>query len=165
MSPLLTSGLEGLLGDFGVHLIWTALERGTPFADFFTALGESDLHPDFADLRSEWQAAWRQQDLAPMFDALDMYADIPMEWYRYRSVLQEDPYAYQVHVYGRDLDTGRYVSRDTFVNSMVPLNKEEIEWAVRARVGVKRYMMNWDIFEGGVTIRGAFLRTEYEEEW
>lgn len=163
MSPLLTSGLEALYGDFGVHLIWNALERGQSFATFFTGLRESGLDPTFWEVRNEWRDAWRLQDLTPMFDALDEYADIPMEWYRVRSIVQQDQYAYQVHIYGRDLDTGRYISRDTFVNSMIPLNKEEVEDTIRARVGVERYRMNWDIYTVGV--RGAFLRSTEEEEW
>lgn len=163
MSPLINLGLQALLGDFGINSIFRALEVGTSFSDFWSSITPSFPDMNVSTVRREWREAWRQLDWEPMFAALGDSDVIPSQLYRERTVIQPTLYSYRVHIYGRDLETGRYRSEDSFLHSDEPLTKEEAVDIMRSRVGSEGDSPAYDIFK--IDVRGAFFRSADQEVW
>lgn len=163
MSPILYEGLQARLGDFGINAIFRALEVGTSFSDFWSSITPSFPGMTVSTVRREWREAWRQLDWEPMFKDLGDSDAIPWGMYRERTVEQPTSYAYRVHIYGRDLATGRYRSEDSYLHADEPLTKGEAVDIMRSRVGSEGDSPTYDIFT--IDVRGAFFRSADQEVW
>jgi len=162
MTPLFLDGLQAKLGDFGFTALQKAQEIGMTLRTFV-----SEIQPLFPDLslrqvRQEWKDVWNQTNLEPAFKALDPAQLIPDTLYRDRTVPMAYPYSYRVHVYGRDLTTGRYRAEDAILTSYDKLSPDEAVDQMRSRIGAEGDSPAYDIFT--IDVRGAFVRSPYEEE-
>ncbi|MBU2685562.1 MAG: hypothetical protein KKF27_20165 [Gammaproteobacteria bacterium] len=163
MSPIILAGLESIWGAFGPNTIYQALESGMSFGDFYTAISPYIENPNTADIRSEWRSSWKSLTIEPMFKMLDPDSLVPENLFRERSFIQNDVYAYRVHIYGRDLETGRYRSEEAFLSSSNILTPNEATDIMRSRVGAEGDSPTYDIYS--MEVRGAFTRPGFEEEW
>jgi len=130
-------GLTSYMGSVARGVVRTMVRAGQVFTEYTkTALGFApEASP--VGLQQEWGEAVIEGVRAPDFAALPLDAEIPRGMYRERALLQDQPYFYSVHVYGRDLETGRFRAEDMYVESDYAMTKQEAQEAAAGRVGEK----------------------------
>lgn len=163
MSPLLLEGIQARLGQIGAEALYRAQEVGLSFRRFWESIASLVPELSMGHVNKEWKDVWQQSLLEPQFRELGPDDVIPDNLYRVRTIEQSTPYSYRVHLYGRNIATGRYASENVFLMTEETLTKQQAEDIVMDRISERGDSPKYNVFT--IDVRGAFTRSAEQAAW